>query len=396
MEYLYQHSNQLISRVPDHFQRYLYKKINWNSRLIGIKGSRGTGKTTLLLQKAKELNEPEKKVSYWSLDDFYFSTKDFHELVFQFYENGGRVLFLDEIHKLEQWSRHLKNMYDSYPDLKVVFSGSSMINIYKGRIDLSRRAVMYELLGLSYREFLNLRKNNSFPVIKLNEVLDPGIRLQELFPNDFNPIYYFREYMERGYFPIHSEDEDEYSSKIREIIQFIADYEIAELGNIDIKKTRNIVKLLGLISINVPFKPNISKLSQKLRIERHSLYTYLDNLEKARIISQIHQAGKGFTTLQKPEKIYLQNTNYVYALSQEKANTGNIRETFFANQLAVNHELHIPKAGDFLIDNKWTVEIGGRNKTDKQIKNLNDAFVVKDDISFPVNGLPLWVFGFLY
>lgn len=394
---IFERSDMLVTRVDTRFKRYLYKQINWSNRLIGIKGARGVGKTTLILQRLFELGKTSQEAVYFSLDDLYFSTYPFMDTVDRYYKQGGKYLFLDEVHKFPEWSKAVKNLYDFYPDLQIVFTGSSIIDISKEEGDLSRRAIMYELQGLSYREYLIYSTGKDYPVIHLEQLIDPSATIRKLFEPSFRPLQHFENYLSSGYYPFFREDTEGYHQRIQQLIRLIVEYDMAELKDFDIRNAKKMLQLLGILAENVPFKPNITKLAEKSKIHRNSIISYLHYLEQAKLILQLYPAGISIATLQKPEKIYLNNSNLSFALSTSQPNIGNLRETFFLNQLQVSHKVNYPKKGDFIVNGKFIFEIGGKGKDSHQIKDLMNAFIVKDDLEYPSRGvLPLWLFGFLY
>lgn len=397
METLLEQSDRLVSRVNTSFRRYLHNVINWDNRLIGIKGARGTGKTTLILQRLYDLGKTSGEAAWFSLDDLYFSTRSFMETADAFYKQGGKYLFLDEVHKFKGWANMIKNLYDFYPDLYIVFTGSSIIDIAKEEADLSRRARMYELHGLSFREYLAYRHGIEMPEVSLEQLVNHPSKIRESFDSQLRPLQYFQEYLSSGYYPYFKEDPEGYHLRLQQLIRLIVEYDMAELHDFDIRNAKKILQLLYILAENVPFKPNLSNLAQKSNIHRNSVISYLSYLEQARLISQLYPAGISTAILQKPEKIYLNNPNLAFALSLIQPDKGNVRETFFLSQLQVSHRIHYPSKGDFMVDGKWVFEVGGKNKGNHQINLLEHAFVVKDDLEYPVNGaLPLWLFGFLY
>lgn len=397
MNKLLEQSEYQLSNVSLDFKRFLYDKIKWNNRLIGIKGARGTGKTTLLLQWLKQQNLPASKAAYFSLDDLYFTNHSLKETVTQFHKEGGKFLVLDEVHKYKNWSTEIKNIYDIYVDIKIIFTGSSIINISKQQADLSRRAIIYELPGLSFREFLSLKYKIQIPIFPFENILNNPIGQKKLLPNSFRPLEHFSEFLKTGYYPFMMEDVETVHQKINQLIRTIVEYDMAELADFDIRNAKKILQLMYVIAQQVPFKPNLVALAEKTNIHRNSLNNYLHYLEQAKLISLLQPAGKSTASLQKPEKIYLNNTNLLFALAEQQVETGNLRETFFLSQLSVVSKIQMPKKGDFLVDSTYTFEIGGKGKSGKQIDGIKNAWVVKDDLEFPVgNELPLWMFGFLY
>ena len=397
MDILLEQSERLISSINLNFKRYLFDTIQWDSRLIGIKGARGTGKTTLLLQWIKEQNLPTEKAAYFSLDDLYFLEHSLKETVTQFYKNGGSVLVLDEVHKYKNWSIEIKNIYDFFPELKIIFTGSSIIDISKQEGDLSRRALMYELPGLSYREYLSMLGIINLPVIGLEELLFNSAEIKKKIPPTFRPLEHFNNYLNYGYYPFGIVDSSSIHQRINQLIRTIVEVDMAELKDFDIRNAKKLLQLVYVIAQQVPFKPNISSLAIKTNIHRNSLNNYLYYLEQAKILSLLFPAGNSTAVLQKPEKIFLNNTTLLAALAEQKPNIGTVRETFFLSQLQTLHKVQLPKQGDFYVNNTYTFEVVGKGKGQKQLESLENAWVVKDDIEFPMlKTIPLWMFGLLY
>ncbi len=379
------------------FKRFLIDEINWKRRLIGIKGARGTGKTTLLLQYIKEKFGVSDEVLFISLDSIYFSKNKLVHLADTFAKSGGKYLFIDEVHKYPDWSREIKNIYDDYPELNIVFTGSSILEIDKSEADLSRRSVIYELPSLSIREYISLKHNIEVEVYPLQDILENHKEIASIINKKIKPIKEFGIYNQVGAYPFFMEAELEYSDHIKRIINLILETDLPAAIPIDYNSIIKLKQLLLVISESVPFQPNISKLSTKISVTRDTLIRYLVYLEKAHLISLLRSNTKGISKMAKPEKIYLDNSNLLYALQPKLSNTGTIRETFFQNQLSVNHKVEIPKSGDFIIDDKYIFEIGGKSKTRKQIIDLQDAYIVSDNIEYGFkNKIPLWVFGFMY
>ncbi len=388
-------SARLVAHTRLDFKRYLYKNIRWQNRLIGIKGARGTGKTTLLLQWIKEQKLPADKAAYFSLDDLYFTSNSLKETAEKFYLQGGTIMVLDEVHKYKNWSAEIKNIYDFYPGLKIIFTGSSIIDISKQQGDLSRRALMYELPGLSYREYLAMKNIINLDAISLDELIKNGGGIN--LPKGFRPLEHFNNYLKFGYYPFILEDTGSTNQRINQLVRTMIEVDMAELKDFDIRNARKMLQLVYVIAQQVPFKPNISALALKTGMHRNSLNSYLHYLEQAKIISLLYPAGQSTSTLQKPEKIYLNNTSLLYALAEQQAETGSVRETFFLSQLQPFHKVSMPKQGDFFVDNTYTFEVGGKGKGNKQVSKIKNAWVVKDDIELPVKGvIPLWMAGLLY
>lgn len=397
MEILYERYFRKIDLTSLRFTRSILDTIQWDARLIGIKGARGVGKTTLLLQYIKKNLPIDQSSLYVSLDNIWFSVNSLSSLTDNFVKRGGKYLFLDEVHKYPNWSQELKNIYDDYPDLKVVFTGSSMLGILNARADLSRRTIVYSMQGLSYREFLNLKLGLDLPVFSLNEILENHSDIARNINLKVKPLQYFREYLKSGYFPFFQEIPELYLQRIEEVVNMTLEIELPLLRKVEVAYVNKLKQILQIISMSVPFIPNITKLSERTGINRNTLITYLIFLQEAHIIKNLYKDAKGITQLQKPDKIYLENSNFQYAFSPENVNDGNLRETFFINQLNFLHTVEYSDPGDFFIDGKYTFEIGGKSKTIKQIKHINNSFVVADDIEYgSYNKIPLWLFGFLY
>ena len=382
------------------FERYLKGQINWDNRLIAITGARGTGKTTLLLQHIKEQhgNNPQ-DVLFINLDNIYFSNNDLYSLANDFYSLGGKELYIDEVHKYPKWAQEIKNIYDDFPKLKIVFTGSSMLQIFKANVDLSRRVRHFQLFGLSFREFLIfeglLRKaQQPFP---LTEILENHIPVTQKLLKEITPLPAFQKYLQYGYYPYYKEDINGYGERVLQTFNAIIEADLPTVENIDFYSINRIKKLFYLLSEMVPYTPNISQLSQMVDVTRQSLMNYLSRLEKAHTVLLLQKESTGIRQMVKPEKIYLQNTNYHYALSAETPEIGNLRETFFYNQLCQNHSVTYTENTDFCIDGKYFFEIGGKNKTTRQIKDLTNAYLALDGLTTGYrNEIPLWLFGFLY
>ena len=379
------------------FKRYLYKQINWNNRLIAIIGARGVGKTTLLLQHIKESHKDLNEVLYVSLDNLYFGKNTLSDFVDEFVKYGGKYLYIDEVHKYPNWSLEIKNIYDNYPELSIVITGSSALNIHKGKGDLSRRIVIYKMNGLSFREFIKLKYNIDFKTYTLKEITDNATEIAQHINSEIKPIKLFKEYLETGYYPFFAEGNDHYYERLEQAVSEIIETDLPTMESIDFSAVYNIKKLLMVISELVPFKPNVSKLSVQIGINRDTLLKYLYWLQRAELLLLLTSDTHGISKMNKPEKVYLNNANLIYALSGDNANIGTVRETFFFNQLNVGHKVTYPQKADFMVDDKFTFEIGGKNKTLKQIAGLDNAFIVADNIEYAYNNtIPVWMFGFMY
>jgi predicted AAA+ superfamily ATPase len=396
MEELLEISQNRISGVTTDFKRYLFHQINWNDRLIGIKGARGVGKTTMLLQWLNEQKLSYKEKAYLSLDELYFTTNRLVDAAKYFYQQGGKILVLDEVHKYPDWSVEIKNLYDRYSDLQIIFTGSSIIDISKQEADLSRRALIYELPGLSYREYLELNHKVKLPVLSLEQIISEA-NIRELFPSDFKPLAWFNDYLKEGYYPFFLESKASYHQRIQQLVRTIIEFDMAEMKGFDIRHAKKMLQLIYIIAQQVPFKPNINQLSNKTFIHRNTIKNYLYFLHEARLIHLLFTPTSSVAGLQKPEKIFLHNTNLLFSLSEQMPSAGTVREVFFNNQLSVQHRVFQSKTTDFEVDRKYHFEIGGKNKTTKQISGLKSAWIVKDNTEFPAGrSIPIWMFGFLY
>lgn len=389
MENLIEYSNQLITQVDLTFTRYAYNEINWENRLVGLIGPRGIGKTTLVLQYIKK-NLPLQQTLYVTAEDFYFAKTRLTELAKDFVKSGGKYLFIDEIHKYPDWSKELKLIYDYHNDLKVVFTGSSVLDIKKGSSDLSRRALVYTMQGLSFREYLTLFHQIQVPTYTLDEILNHQVNI----PQIQHPLPLFKNYLIKGYYPFSKESD--FGLKLKQIINQTLEVDIPTYAKMNISTGRKLKQLLAIVSQSVPFKPNMSKIAEMLTVSRNNMADYLLYMEEAGMIAQLRNKTEGVRALGKVDKVYLDNTNLIYNLSEENQNIGNIRETFFLNQLKVNHQVFNSTLGDFKIDT-MDFEVGGKNKGLKQIKNAKHGFLVKDNIETSyLNTIPLWYFGLMY
>jgi len=397
MEKMMEKSISKINKVSLNFKRYLFNEIDWNTRLIGIKGARGTGKTTLMLQRLKNNYHNGKTAAYISMDDIYFSANSMVGFADDFVKNGGKFLFIDEVHKYPGWSKELKNIYDDHQELSIAFTSSSALEIYKGEADLSRRAIVYNLNELSLREYIALVHNIKMPSISLSDILTKQNEISSHINQLIKPIALFNEYNRYGAYPFIAEGKTKYYERLETIVNMIIENDLPSIVKIEYQTILKIKKLLYILAGIVPYKPNIADLSRKIGTSRDLLSNYLELLEKANLIKQLHSDNKSISYMTKPEKIYLNNTTLMFALNENNANSGTIRETFFMNQLSGNHEISYPKSGDFLIDNKFLFEIGGKNKNREQIKGIENSYIAADDIEYGFkNKYPLWLFGFLY
>jgi predicted AAA+ superfamily ATPase len=356
---------------------------------LGIVGPRGVGKTTMILQYIKEQLDFNSTL-YVSADDLYFTSNSLYELSQEFHVNGGKYLFIDEIHKYPEWSRELKNIYDSFRDLHVIFTGSSVLDILEGTSDLSRRALVYTMQGLSFREYLSLFQGIKYPTYSLDEILHHKIDRDILQ----HPIPYFKDYLKRGYYPFGIENQIEI--RLNQIILQTLENDIPQFAKLSVGTSRKLKHLIQIVGESVPFKPNFTKLSEMIGISRNVLDNYLVYMEKAGLILQLRTDTGGIRGLGKIDKIYLDNPNLTYSLVGDSANIGNIRETYFLNQMRVKFNVLSSEKSDFVINN-YTFEIGGKNKKQNQIEQIQNSFIVKDNIEYGyLNVVPLWAFGLTY
>jgi predicted AAA+ superfamily ATPase len=389
MDKLYEQFYALLKKTDVSFFRYLFSEINWNNRMIGLIGPRGVGKTTLVLQYIKQcLNIRE--ALYATAEDFYFADNKLIDLADSFVKQGGKYLFIDEIHKYPAWAKELKLIYDYYPALNVVFTGSSVLDIRKGASDLSRRSVMYQLQGLSFREYLQLFHNITVNAYSLADILDHKVDMPEIE----HPLPLFNDYLKRGYYPFALEDD--FGTKLQQVINQTLETDIPMYAGMNVSTGRKLKQLLAIIAKSSPFKPNMTSIATMLSVSRNNVADYCLYIEEAGLIAQLRESTGGIRELGKVNKIYLDNTNLIDVLAAENANIGNIRETFFFNQMSVKYEITSSPVADFLIEGN-TFEVGGKNKGKKQIQGLEKAFLVKDDIETGfLNTIPLWQFGLTY
>jgi len=397
MEALFIKSTRKIHSVPLDFKRYLFDRLQVQSRILFIQGARGAGKTTLMLQYARERLPGEHKTLYVALDDLYFLENRLYDLADDFQKQGGEYLLLDEVHKYRGWARELKLIYDDFPDLKILATSSSLLELHKAESDLSRRAVWLLLKEISLREFVYFRTGKQVPAYQLEEILLHHEQIALELMHYFKPLEMFREFVRMGAYPFFMEDPDNYHEKLLQIVNLVLETDLPAVERVDFDFIVKLKRLLAVIAESVPFTPNITKLSERIGISRNALVRALYLLEKARLLLLLHKEGKGITKLSKPDKIYLNNPNLLYALHIHEPKTGTVRETFLANQLDHLYRVSLPVKGDFEVDGRYLLEVGGKNKGFEQIKEHSEAYIVRDDLE---NGsgriIPLWLFGFLY
>jgi predicted AAA+ superfamily ATPase len=398
MEELFNRYQRISQKIQTDFVRSFMQEVNWKARFIGIKGGRGVGKTTLLLQYLK-INFTDKRALtlYVSLDSFAFRGKTLLGLADEFVRNGGKYLFLDEVHKYPNWAQELKNIYDDYAELQIVFTGSSLLEILNSRADLSRRVVIYHMQGLSFREYIMLETGIYFAPLTLESILKDHLSWAGLINAKIKVFPHFEKYLKQGYYPFYKEELDLYEQRVEEVINMMLEIELPLLRGMDVGLVPKIKELLANISASVPFVPNIVNLSKKIEIHRTTLMSYLFYLQELGLTFHLVKEATGSVRLQKPAKIYLENTNLMYVLSPLSANRGNVRETFFANQVGYKHNIRYHEKTDFLVNNIYAFEIRGKDKSKKQIIGLENAYIVSDDLEYGYqNKIPIWLFGFLY
>ncbi len=387
-----QYQERFLKNFNTTYKRYLYNEIDFNEKLIGIVGARGTGKTTMLFQKLIELKAQNKKALYVSLDYPFLGSASLSELAFEFVDNGGEYLLLDEVHKYEDFAAHLKTIYDMSP-LNVIFTGSSAVSILNAKSDLSRRVSVFSLEGLSFREFLELENGMTIDKFSLEAIL----KNHQAIANDLKiKLSQFKKYLKFGYYPFYFNKQNSYYESLLNTINLSIDVDLTSLGLVEQKYTYKLKKLLEVVCQSEPFEVNYTKIAALAEISRAKLYDYIAYLNDARLVNMIDEQSRGLSKLVKPAKIYMNNTNLIYAYGDD-CKAGTIRETFFANQLRVKHRLNIPKQGDFIVDDKFIFEVGGKNKGFEQIKDISSSYIAADKIEAGSgNKIPLWLFGLLY
>ena len=395
LEKLFEKSNQILKLQNYAYKRYFYYTINFDDKMVGILGSRGVGKTTVIIQYLNSLELPKSKKLYFSADSIITSSLSLYEIADEFCKSGGKVLAIDEIHKYKDFEKELKEIYD-FLDLQVVFSGSSALQLEHKKADLSRRAVLYRVKGLSFREFLELKLGIKFQSYTLEVILKNHIEIADKISSIVKPFEYFKEYLQYGYFPYYFENRQTYSIKLEESVNAVIESDLPIIFSIEPQNIQKLKQLVNLICASKPYELNITSLSKKIGINRNTLYQYIYYLSMGNIFMVLKGKAKGDTVFSKPQKLYLNNPNLSFTYCQLNE-IGTLREQYFLNMLSQKHNVLYSKIGDFLVDEKYTFEIGGKNKSFEQIKNTNNSFVVADDIEIGFrNKIPLWLFGFLY
>lgn len=388
--------NTRLSRVSVRFVRYLYGQINWDARLIGIKGARGVGKTTLLLQRIKQAHKKPDAVFYASLDSIWFQSHSLPELVEWLYQRGVRYLYLDEVHKYDNWAQVIKNLYDTYIDLNIVYTGSSLLEIDHSKVDLSRRQTLYTLQGLSFREYLEMRDVLHIKPQSLAQLVGEHVPIAMDVVREIPVLKYFEEYLRYGYYPFHIEAGVDYLPRLAETAQLVVESDLPAVERLSYSTLQKAKQLMMVVAENVPLVPNVSKLSAQLETTRDVCLRLLYALDRAGLLMLLTREVKNYKHLVGPEKVFLGNTNLMYALGG-RVDEGAQRETFFLNQIGSVAEVVCPQKGDFLVGHKYLFEVGGKGKTFEQIKDIADSYLAIDGIDVGGrNRIPLWMFGLLY
>ena len=388
-ETLYSYMRLQLAQTTSDYHRYLYDKVNWNARMLAITGARGVGKSTMVLQYIKE-QMPGLRCLYVSADHTYFSTHSLVSVADEFSKDGGQLFVIDEVHKYGDWSRELKQIYDTHPDLRVIFTGSSVLDIMEGVADLSRRVLHYPMAGLSFREYLRLFHNVETSPFSLEQILAGKAEVNGVL----HPLPYFRQYLSEGYYPFAIEGD--FPMRMQNVITKTIESDIAQYAELKATTAKKLKKMLAVVSTLAPYKPNYDALSTEIGVSRNSVQDYLQLLEKAQLIGQLRDDTGGMRGLGKVEKVYIDNPSLMTVLSGGKAEVGNLRETFFYNQMRVENDVISSRQSDFMIGT-YTFEVGGKKKGKKQIEDIPDSFIVKDDIEFAQgNIIPLWAFGLNY
>jgi len=393
MEALIELNDRYLRQLSLKFERPLLQKIDWTERLIGLRGARGVGKTTLLLQYLKQKRTAT--ALYVSLDDVALPFQSIVELADWFTKRGGKILVLDEIHTYPKWSVELKNIYDRYPDLQIIFTGSSILQLSAGDADLSRRAVFYTMQGLTFREYIEIETGEKFSPYTFSEIIENHRDIANNICSRIKPLEYFGKYLQTGFYPFYLQNPKSYHTKLLNTIKLVIETDLGLVTHSTIEDVNNIKKLLYLLSKSVPFKPNINQIAASMQISRTKVYQFFDYLSQADIIYLLQNDSSGVKQFSKPEKIYLHHPNLIYAFDLNPS-VGNVRETFFMNALAPSQSLYSATKADFVVNDLYTFEIGGKNKGFSQIKDTSNAYLVRDDIETGFdNKIPLWLWGWV-
>ena len=398
METLVKKHRMYISQVSMDIVRERINDINWEKPLVAIKGSRGVGKTTMIRQYIRRTYGTNAgEALYCVMDSIYFSSHSLLDLAERFHQMGGRHLFLDEVHKYPHWSKEIKEINDLYPELKITFTGSSLIQILNADADLSRRALSYTMEGLSFREYLHFYKGIIIPRYSLDDILNNADTICEKMNRLCRPQKMFEEYLRTGFYPFYDGSEVEYYSRIENVVNFIIEQEMTEFCRVEPSYTRKLKAMLLFLAGTIPYEVNISKLASYLEISKNTVLSYLDSMKRAELLHLLYADNKTVTKMQKPDKIFIHNPNMLYALANQ-CQIGTVRECFVVNQLSARHTVEYGKSvGDFKIDGSITLEVGGEKKTFDQIADIPNSYILADNLEYPVGKkLPLWIVGLNY
>lgn len=399
MDKLFKLQNRLLDRTPMQIVRECAKNINWNTQLLSIRGPKGVGKTTIILQHIRStFPKGDRSYLYCKLDSGYFANHTLSELVEQFTMEGGKYLFLDEVHKYENWSTEIKDIYDYYPDLQVVISGSSLLSLMEGDVDLSRRCVSHDIQGLSFREYLQFYKNIRLPEYDLDYILQNAGEICSEVNTLCKPVAAFHEYLKVGYYPYYQHNTIDYYDIIEQVVNYVIDEEMPRICKVELSNTRKIKALLYVLAQSEPFEVDMNRLSVQSGLRRETILNYFQYLQKAKLINLIYSDLKNVKKLQKPDKIFVADPNMLQALTTIPVKAGTIRETFAVNQLSVRHQVEYGRnKGDFLVNGKYTFEVGGEDKDYTQIANIPDSYILADNMEYASgHKIPLWMIGLLY
>ena len=399
MDALFERQDALLRATSMTIIRSFMEQVNWSAPMLCIRGPRGVGKSTLLRQYVKShFAEGSEDVLYCSMDWVYFSQHSILEVAEKFYKHGGKLLIFDEVHKYENWSREVKEVAETYPQLQLMLSGSSLLKLLDGDVDLSRRCRGYDMPGLSFREYLQFYKGIELPAYSLEEVLGSAKKIAAEVNKVCRPLQHFHEYLKFGYYPFYLTNPLDYYALIEQTVNYVVDVELPQQRKVSPVNCRKIKALLNVLSQLVPYDVDISKLSSSIGLQRNTVIEYLNHLKDAKLLHLLFSDLVSVKKMQKPDKIYLENPNLLYALATTPVKTGTVRECFVVNQLSLAHTVEYGKTqGDFRVDGKWTFEVGGESKSFDQIADIPNSFILADDIESPrSNKLPLWMIGFLY
>ncbi len=403
LDQLFPIHSHAVRGVPQNIRRYLYNQIRWSSKTLCLSGARGVGKTTLLIQHYFEAYKNVEKCLYVSADNIHVASTGLFAIAQEYFKYGGEAIIIDEVHKYPQWPTEVKNIVDTYREKKLLLSGSSAIALTKGIADLSRRIVSYDLGGLSFREYLSFVKGSPFPAFSLEDIFKRHVaiagKISEQLTSDDPVLKHFRNYLRHGYYPFFIEGIDDYFPKLENVIAKVLGEDIPAAFNITPAKIIPLKKMLWLIATSQPFLPNIERMSQSLNLSKESTYGFLEYLERAGLVRFIFPQGRGHKLVRKPGKVLLSNTNLLETITGSlnlASDTGGVRESFFASQLQ-GHKLKMGDSADFLVDDRYTVEVGGASKNLGQIKGKEEAYLALDNIEIGAGKrIPLYLFGFLY